>query len=389
MDVIYGSDRKLSELGERDLSDFLDHDLFKVAHGLPHQNCYMDFPLDGYSLEDGTWINTYLNPALDNDLIEEPRLVKTEHSYSLDKGIDDPVDLTYDGKMEIEQDTELLDAINPNLTSMCDPAFVTSISTCDDSGLSSDLNTSSINVSTSCPSILHRTVNCVDKTFPNTLGFPLDIKEEPFDDLSEPGNDLGHTDLYDANLPLTPPLSSPSSSDTEGSQSILASNPPSPSHKRSALRHEVSVTSKQHLNPWTSNISQPACLFANNIPSSGILILTEEEKRTLIAEGYPLPTKLPLTKQEEKNLKKIRRKIKNKISAQESRRKKKEYLESLEKRVESMSQENMGLKKKIDILENSNRSLATELQKLQSMASKVVRVSSTGPVHVGACLMVN
>lgn len=63
----------------------------------------MDFPLDGYSLEDGTWINTYLNPALDNDLIEEPRLVKTEHSYSLDKGIDDPVDLTYDGKMEIEQ----------------------------------------------------------------------------------------------------------------------------------------------------------------------------------------------------------------------------------------------------------------------------------------------
>lgn len=41
-----------------------------------------------------------------------------------------------------------------------------------------------------------------------------------------------------------------------------------------------------------------------------------------------------------------------------------------------------------DFLGIFERSLATELQKLQSMASKVVRVSSTGPVHVGTCLMV-
>ena len=54
-------------------------------------------------------------------------------------------------------------------------------------------------------------------------------------------------------------------------------------------------------------------LICFQIPTSGVLLLTEEEKRTLISEGYPIPAKLPLNKQEEKNLKKIRRKIKNKV----------------------------------------------------------------------------
>lgn len=49
------------------------------------------------------------------------------------------------------------------------------------------------------------------------------------------------------------------------------------------------------------------------MPSSGSLFLSEEEERTLISEGYPVPTKWPLTKQEEKILKKIQRKIKNKV----------------------------------------------------------------------------
>jgi len=44
-----------------------------------------------------------------------------------------------------------------------------------------------------------------------------------------------------------------------------------------------------------------------------MLILTDEEKRTLVAEGYPVPTRWPLSKQDEKNLKKVQRKIKNKV----------------------------------------------------------------------------
>ncbi|XP_028397047.1 uncharacterized protein LOC114520900 isoform X2 [Dendronephthya gigantea] len=106
--------------------------------------------------------------------------------------------------------------------------------------------------------------------------------------------------------------------------------------------------------------------------------LSDEEKRTLITEGLPIPAGYPLTKSEERALKKVRRKIKNKISAQESRRKKKEYMETLEKRVEVCSAENLDLRKKLESVEVSNRTLISQLQKLQAIvASKVSRPTCT------------
>ncbi|KAG8138296.1 hypothetical protein E2320_004201 [Naja naja] len=181
-------------------------------------------------------------------------------------------------------------------------------------------------------------------------------------------------------MPPTPPSSH--GSDSEGGQSPTRSLPPSsPTH----LQATVKVTSRAA----SALTNSPLLTAPHKLQGTGPLILTEEEKRTLIAEGYPIPTKLPLTKAEEKALKKIRRKIKNKISAQESRRKKKEYMDTLEKRVESCSTENSELRKKVEVLENTNRTLLQQLQRLQTMvAGKVSRSCKAASTQTGTCLMV-
>ncbi|KAE9531581.1 hypothetical protein AGLY_010787 [Aphis glycines] len=164
-------------------------------------------------------------------------------------------------------------------------------------------------------------------------------------------------------LPPTPPSST--SSDSEGGNV-------SPHHRSSPTRRLFLSSSSSSAAASTTITSsrqpiQTPLISCQPKGSTGALTLTEEEKRTLLAEGYPIPTRLPLTKAEEKSLKKIRRKIKNKISAQESRRKKKEYMDTLERKVEILVTENSEYKKKIVNLEESNGSLVQQLQKLQKL----------------------
>ncbi|XP_061917180.1 cyclic AMP-responsive element-binding protein 3-like protein 1 [Entelurus aequoreus] len=211
---------------------------------------------------------------------------------------------------------------------------------------------------------------------------PVAIKDEP----KEMGQYLSLPSDDALQLPPTPPSSNHGDSDGSlpPSSPLLPLPPSSPQpQQRPAGRGSLSSSSS------TAISSSPLLTAPHKLQGSGPLMLTEEEKRTLVAEGYPVPNKLPLTKSEEKALKRVRRKIKNKISAQESRRKKKEYVECLEKKVDNYTSENGDLWRKVENLETANRTLLQQLQKLQSLISgKVVpRSCKMASTQTGTCLM--
>ncbi|KAM9309851.1 cyclic AMP-responsive element-binding protein 3-like protein 4 isoform 1-T2 [Pholidichthys leucotaenia] len=152
------------------------------------------------------------------------------------------------------------------------------------------------------------------------------------------------------------------------------------------------------LGNWNSSELLPDSCIVNELPvQSGcltgftphhhdqvLLQLTEEEQKLLSQEGVSLPSRLPLTKAEERILKKVRRKIRNKLSAQDSRRRRKEYIDGLENRAAVCSEQNKQLQRTVEQLEKKNRSLMAQLQQLQSM----IRQSVSKGAQTSTCLLI-
>ncbi|XP_027868012.1 cyclic AMP-responsive element-binding protein 3-like protein 4 isoform X1 [Xiphophorus couchianus] len=114
------------------------------------------------------------------------------------------------------------------------------------------------------------------------------------------------------------------------------------------------------------------------------LRLTEEEQKLLTEEGVSLPSNLPLTKAEERILKKVRRKIRNKQSAQDSRKRRKEYIHGLESRAVACSAQNQELQRTVEQLEKHNVSLLAQLQQLRSL----IKQTASKGAQTSTCLLI-
>ncbi|NWS13781.1 CR3L3 protein, partial [Pachyramphus minor] len=141
----------------------------------------------------------------------------------------------------------------------------------------------------------------------------------------------------------------------------------------------VDVDSEPQLVPGA--IVQVLTAMLSDFPE---LVLTEEEKQLLEKEGVTLPTCLPLTKAEERILRKVRRKIRNKQSAQDSRRRRKIYVDGLENKVAACTAQNHELEKKVQQLQKKNMSLLRQLRKLQAL----VRRSAPKTTRRRTCTMI-
>ncbi|XP_075996776.1 cyclic AMP-responsive element-binding protein 3-like protein 4 [Genypterus blacodes] len=169
----------------------------------------------------------------------------------------------------------------------------------------------------------------------------------------------------------------------EGSLAVCRPAEPTfdlPSLHGDSVRTGSSVTEES----WRPSGAHSSASSSSSSAALPELQLTEEEQKLLTQEGVSLPNSLPLTKAEERVLKRVRRKIRNKQSAQDSRRRRKEYIDGLENRAASCSAQNKELQRTVEHLEKHNISLLTQLRKLQTL----IKQTASKGAQTSTCLLI-
>ncbi|KAL7062233.1 hypothetical protein AAHC03_01434 [Spirometra sp. Aus1] len=102
------------------------------------------------------------------------------------------------------------------------------------------------------------------------------------------------------------------------------------------------------------------------------LVLSAEERRLLSRMGHKVPTMFPLSRNDERVIRAVRRKIRNKLSAKASRARRQEYLQTLEMRIHSCHKENERLRSRVGELEKEKRGLLANLRKMRSYLARLI-----------------
>lgn len=71
------------------------------------------------------------------------------------------------------------------------------------------------------------------------------------------------------------------------------------------------------------------------------------------------------------------------ISAQESRRKKKEYMDQLEHKLDNMAEQNRNYRRRVEALTTANARLTNELRQLQQAVARQEKGASRATHHAG------
>ncbi|XP_016330614.1 cyclic AMP-responsive element-binding protein 3-like protein 4, partial [Sinocyclocheilus anshuiensis] len=128
------------------------------------------------------------------------------------------------------------------------------------------------------------------------------------------------------------------------------------------------------------------CVQVNGEALAAGIELDEWSSQMLLADSWVVNelVSTDLSQTEERNLKKVRRKIRNKLSTQDSRRRKKEYIDGLESRGVACSAQNKELQRTVDQLEKHNVSLVAQLHSLQAL----IKQTAIKAAQTSTCIMI-